>query len=222
MVRAARASGTTLRRFSPHFFVLGIAFLLLETKSLVTFSLLFGTTWVVNALVFFAILASVLLAIVVNHRVPVPQPGAAVCGAVRIDRPRGPPAADRPSCIDPAGLRYVLAAALAFAPIFFANLVFTYSFRDTKSADMAFASNLLGAIVGGAIEYVALISGYGWLLGRGRRAVRAGLAVRHALPLARRPRPVGARDAVHSGPISWPSRADPPGASLRGYSPRLR
>ena len=33
--------------------------------------------------------------------------------------------------IDPPGLRYVLAAALAFAPVFFANLVFTYSFRDT-------------------------------------------------------------------------------------------
>ena len=29
---------------------------------------------------------------------------------------------------------------------------------------MAFASNLLGAVVGGAIEYVALVSGYGWLL----------------------------------------------------------
>ena len=40
-----------------------IAFLLLETRSLVTFSLLFGTTWSVNALVFFAILLSVLVAI---------------------------------------------------------------------------------------------------------------------------------------------------------------
>ena len=67
--RAAQRSGTSLRQFSPHFFVLGIAFLLLETKSLATFSLLFGTTWIVNALVFFAVLASVLLAIVVNQRV---------------------------------------------------------------------------------------------------------------------------------------------------------
>ena len=66
--------------------------------------------------------------------------------------------------IEPIWLRYVVASALAFAPIFFANLVFTYSFRDTKAADMAFASNLLGAVVGGAIEYVALITGYGWLL----------------------------------------------------------
>ena len=40
--RAAKGSGTSMRRFSPHFFLLGVAFLLLETRSLVTFSLLLG------------------------------------------------------------------------------------------------------------------------------------------------------------------------------------
>ena len=68
VARAAARSGTSIRRFSPHFFVLGAAFLLLETRSLVAFSLLFGTTWLVNSLVFFAVLASVLLAIVINQR----------------------------------------------------------------------------------------------------------------------------------------------------------
>ena len=48
--------------------------------------------------------------------------------------------------------------------MFFANLVFSYSFRDTRTADMAFASNLLGAMVGGALEYLALITGYQALL----------------------------------------------------------
>lgn len=161
--RAAVRSGTSLREFSPHFFVLGIAFLLLETKSLATFSLLFGTTWLVNALVFFAILVSVLLAIVVNRRWRFRGPGLLYVGlfgtlAVAVVLP---PAS---LLIEPIWLRYVVASTLAFAPIFFANLVFSYSFRDTKAADMAFASNLLGAVVGGAIEYVALISGYGWLL----------------------------------------------------------
>ena len=66
--------------------------------------------------------------------------------------------------IDPPVLRYALAALLAFAPVFFANLVFSYSFRDTKTADMAFASNLLGAMVGGALEYLALLTGYQALL----------------------------------------------------------
>ena len=50
--------------------------------------------------------------------------------------------------LEPAWLRYLVASVLAFAPIFFANLVFTYSFRDTRAADMSFASNLLGAMAG--------------------------------------------------------------------------
>jgi hypothetical protein len=161
--RAAHRSGTSLRQFSPHFFVLGVAFLLLETKSLATFSLLFGTTWIVNALVFFAVLASVLAAIALNRRVRFRNPALLYAGlfgtlALAIVLP---PAS---LLIEPIWLRYVLASALAFAPIFFANLVFSYSFRDTKAADMAFASNLLGAVVGGAVEYVALVTGYGWLL----------------------------------------------------------
>ena len=161
--RAARRSGTSLRQFSPHFFVLGIAFLLLETKSLATFSLLFGTTWIVNSLVFFAVLASVLAAILVNQRVRFRNPlplYVALFGSIAL-AVAVPPAS---LLIEPEWLRYLVAAGLAFAPIFFANLVFSYSFRDTKVADMAFASNLLGAVVGGAIEYVALVTGYGWLL----------------------------------------------------------
>jgi SAM-dependent methyltransferase len=160
---AARAGGTSVRRFSPHFFVLGIAFLLLETRSLVSFSLLFGSTWLVNALAFFAILASVLLAILVNARWRIRRPGLLYGGlfvalAVAFMLP------PESLLIDPPWLRYLLAGVVAFAPVFLANLVFTYSFRDTKTADMAFASNLLGAMVGGAMEYLALLTGYRALL----------------------------------------------------------
>jgi SAM-dependent methyltransferase len=160
---AARATGTTIRRFSPHFFVLGVAFLLLETRSLVSFSLLFGTTWLVNALAFFGILAGVLLAILINARWPIRRPepfylALFVSLAVAFLLP------PESLLFDPPALRYALAAALAFAPVFFANLVFSYSFRDTRTADMAFASNLLGAMVGGALEYVALLTGYQALL----------------------------------------------------------
>jgi hypothetical protein len=161
--RAARRSGTSIRRFSPHFFVLGVAFLLLETRSLAMFSLLFGTTWLVNALVFFAILASVLLAILINQRTRFDSPRLlylGLFGSITLTLALSPSAL----LIEPVWLRYILAAALAFAPVFFANLVFSYSFRDTKTADMAFASNLVGAVVGGAVEYIALISGYGFLL----------------------------------------------------------
>jgi hypothetical protein len=160
---AARATRTPLRGFSPHFFVLGVAFMLLETRSLVSFSLLFGTTWLVNALAFFAILASVLLAILVNARLKVrrSRPLYAlllVALAVAFTLP------PEQLLIDPVWLRYLLAATVAFAPVFLANMVFTFSFRDTKIADMAFASNLIGAMLGGVIEYLALLTGYRLLL----------------------------------------------------------
>ena len=87
---AARATGTTIRRFSPHFFVLGVAFLLLTTRSLTSFSLLFGTTWLVNSLAFFGILASVLVAIFVNSRLRIRQPNTVLRSAVRLGR-RGLP-----------------------------------------------------------------------------------------------------------------------------------
>jgi hypothetical protein len=160
---SARATSTPIRRFSPHFFVLGIAFLLLETKSLVSFSLLFGTTWVVNALAFFAILASVLLAILVNVRLRPRSPAFFYAGLFAAIAVAYLVPADA-LLIDPPEVRYVLAAAIAFAPVFFANLVFTYSFRDTDSADMSFASNLLGAMFGGVLEYVALLTGFQALL----------------------------------------------------------
>jgi SAM-dependent methyltransferase len=160
---AARATGTTIRKFSPHFFVLGMAFLLLETRAITSFSLLFGTTWIVNSLTFFAILTSVLLAIFVNARWPIRRPTLYYIllfisiGVAFLLPPET-------LLFDPPWLRYAVAATVAFAPVFLANLVFSYSFRDTNTADMAFASNLLGAMVGGMLEYLALITGYSFLL----------------------------------------------------------
>jgi hypothetical protein len=184
---AARVTRTPLGKFSPHFFVLGMAFLLLETRSLATFGLLFGSTWLVNSLVFFAILVSVLVAVVITARFPLRRPRvlygllfASLAVAYLV-----PPEA---LLLDPPWLRYLVASLLAFAPIFFANLVFTYSFRDTRTADMSFASNLLGAMVGGALEYVSLLTGYRALL-----LVAAGLYAL-AMVLATRVRLLGDRE----------------------------
>src|SRR5262249_28273137 len=160
---AARAGGTQVRRFSPHFFVLGSAFLLLETRSLVSFSLLFGSTWLVNALAFFAILAPLLAALFLQPQLPV-RPARIPHGLLLVALAVAFIPPPESLLIDPPALRYLLAGLVAFAPVFLANLVFTYSFRDTRTADMAFASNLLGAMAGGALEYVALLTGYRFLL----------------------------------------------------------
>ena len=142
---------------------MGAAFLLLETKNVVQFALLFGTTWLVNSLVFSGVLASVYAAIeVARHRRLPPHRLLYACllatlGVAWIV----PQSSLLPLSPVP---RFVAAVALAFAPIFLANLIFAQRFQDVGSATTAFAANLLGAIVGGTLEYVALFSGYRFLL----------------------------------------------------------
>jgi SAM-dependent methyltransferase len=67
---AIRVVGGPLRQMRGYadLFLMGMAFLLLETRSITTFALLFGTTWLVNALVFAGVLLAVLLAIEVTRR----------------------------------------------------------------------------------------------------------------------------------------------------------
>jgi hypothetical protein len=53
---------------------------------------------------------------------------------------------------------------ISFLPIFAANVIFAKRFSATADAPMAFGTNLLGAIVGGCLEYLSLIFGYRALL----------------------------------------------------------
>ena len=64
----------------------------------------------------------------------------------------------------PLAVRFLVAGALAFAPVFSANLVFAQRFSGVRNSAAAFGANLLGAMVGGVLEYLALITGYRFLL----------------------------------------------------------
>ena len=64
----------------------------------------------------------------------------------------------------PALLRFLAAVLLAFVPIFVANLVFARRFRSVGSSHVAFGANLVGAMVGGVLEYTSLVTGYRALL----------------------------------------------------------
>ncbi|HEV2582362.1 MAG TPA: hypothetical protein VGT44_16015, partial [Ktedonobacteraceae bacterium] len=159
----ALAPRGVLRRFDWHMFFLGVAFMLLEVKSLTTFSLLFGSTWLVNSLVFFAILSSVLLAILVNSRLKVRRiwPYYLLLFGILAVNLLLPP---ETLLLGNAAARYLLASLLAFTPVFLANIIFANSFRDSETADIAFASNLLGIMIGGGLEYFSMLIGYRWLL----------------------------------------------------------
>lgn len=157
-----RESGGRLQLNGQMFF-LGAGFMLLETKGVVHMALLFGSTWVVNSIVFGAILLMILMsnlfvlktnprrvemfyvllfmALLVNTLVPMnvflSLPGAA---------------------------RVVASCAVVFVPVFFAGVVFAVSFRDSRRPDIDFGSNVGGVILGGLSEYFSLVLGFNHLL----------------------------------------------------------
>jgi hypothetical protein len=162
---SVRVVAGPLRGMRPYtdLFFMGAAFLLLETKNVTGFALLFGTTWVVNALVFGGVLVSVLAAIEVSRRLTLPRP--AILYAILAASLLGAWLIPSTALLDlPVALRLVAATVLAFTPIFCANLVFAQRFADTSSSTAAFGANLLGALLGGTLEYLALITGYHALL----------------------------------------------------------
>jgi hypothetical protein len=144
-------------------FCMGAAFLLLETKNVVQFALLFGTTWFVNSLVFLGILVAVYLAIEVARRIdlgPSWRLYAILLLALAVAWVVQPDVLLRLDIVP----RFLVATAVAFVPVFLANLVFAKRFRDVAASNVAFGANLLGAMVGGALEYASLITGYRALL----------------------------------------------------------
>lgn len=161
---SAAAILPTLRKqknehFDLRFFLFGAAFLLLETKRIVTFELLFGATWMVNAQVFAAILISVLTANLMSERHKFRPIWALyltlfISLAVSVEIPKAW------LLTIPRTTRYIIASIIYFSPIFFANLIFSQLFRHTKNSVAALGSNLLGAVLGGLVEYVSLAIGY--------------------------------------------------------------
>jgi Spermine/spermidine synthase domain len=144
-------------------FFMGAAFLLLETKNIVQFALLFGTTWLVNALVIGGVLVAVFAAVEVSRRVVVRRPPLLYAGLLATLVISWAVRPESLLILSPLP-RFLVAVVIAFAPIFLANLVFAQRFRDTGDSGTAFGANLLGAMLGGILEYLSLIIGYRWLL----------------------------------------------------------
>ena len=149
----------TERRIKFPYFFLGAAFFLIETSNVVKLALLFGSTWMVNVTVFAGILALVLLGNLVTRRLRGEGLGAlfavlfAACAVSYLVRPAQLLPIDSPL------LRGTAAVLLFLSPVFVASLIFARLIRHETSFYAAYGSNLLGAMVGGAAEYLSLVFG---------------------------------------------------------------
>ena len=156
---ARRAPG----RFNAQMFFLGAGFMLLETKGVVHMALLFGSTWIVNSVVFFAILVMVLCANLYVLRL---QPRRLVPWYALLA------AALLLNALVPMGVFLSLAPAarvaasclVVFVPVFFAGVIFAALFRDSQKPDIDLGSNVAGIVLGGLSEQLSLVLGFSHVL----------------------------------------------------------
>jgi hypothetical protein len=150
--------GTMLRSF-----FLGAGFMLVETKAVVQMALLFGGTWMVNTVVFAAILvmalAGNLYAGKVNPRRLEPYYiGLFIALAVGLAVPPGTFLGMN------ATVQILLVCLIVFTPIAFAGVIFATTFKRTAQPDRVFGANIAGALVGGLSENASVMLGFTLLL----------------------------------------------------------
>jgi SAM-dependent methyltransferase len=151
------------RRVRLPYLFLGAAFFLLETSNVVRMSLLYGSTWWVNTVVFAGILVLVLFSNLTAALWKVPV-GACfallgvglllamwVPGEALLDLSPGP--------------RAVVAVGLLLGPVYFGGLIFARLITEETRLFEAYGSNVLGAVLGGAAEYLSLVLGFRFLFG---------------------------------------------------------
>jgi hypothetical protein len=140
-----------------HFGLLGMGFLLLETKSISDCTLYFGATWFVTLVVVGGVLLMVMAANQVAERLRAFSfrlylPLLAVLLLLLIvprDWVLG-------LAFAPRLLWTLLVVPL---PVFFAGLVFSTTFRESTLPSAAIGANLIGGMVGGFCEYLAMAVG---------------------------------------------------------------
>jgi hypothetical protein len=151
------------RSLNVQIFFLGAGFMLIETKAVVTMALLFGSTWIVNSVVFFAVLVMILLAnlwtLKINLKTLWPYyvglfVTLALNTVVPLDFFLG---MNRP-------LQVLGSCLLVFAPVLFAGVIFAASFKRTEQPDRAFGFNIAGAMLGGLAENSSMLLGFQYVV----------------------------------------------------------
>lgn len=146
------------RDFDPVLFLMGAGFLLIETRGVTSLSLLFGSTWVVNAAVFGGIL---LMALVANEAVWRFRPTRLTPWFTGLLASVVFLWAIPPSLLTglPVVMRGVLGGLVNGLPVAFAGVIVSILLARSRNAAASLGSNLLGSVIGGCLEYLSMVAG---------------------------------------------------------------
>lgn len=159
MFRSARAAQNQKRGgVDLEMFLFGVAFLLLETKSVTEMNLLWGATWITSAAVFGSILVMLLASTLIMQWKPLPYALSFGCLAVSLVVAYLVPLhfALGKGMIP----RLIFSGLFVGLPLFFASACFAVRFKTRVAPDLAFGWNLLGAVAGGLLEFSSMAIGF--------------------------------------------------------------
>lgn len=148
--------------FSGPCFLLGAGFMLLETKAITELALYYGSTWVTIGVVITAILIMAFLAnsLVMRLRsIPTALCYVLLLASLAFSLWFG----SLSGSIHNLWTSRALATGVITLPLFFSGLVFSSEIRSVRSIGAALGSNLLGAMLGGCLEYNSMYFGYRFL-----------------------------------------------------------
>jgi spermidine synthase len=144
-------------------FFLGAGFMLIETKAVVTMALLFGSTWVVNSVVFLAVLVMILLANLWTLRFKPARLWPYYTGLLITLTLNAIVPLDFFLGMN-RSIQVLGSCVLVFSPVLFAAVIFAAAFNRTKEPDRAFGINIAGAMVGGLAEYSSMLLGFQYVV----------------------------------------------------------
>ncbi len=140
------------------FFLQGAGFMLLETNTIVRMALILGSTWIVTSVAVILVLLAALVSNVIVRRFASPSVnGIMVLLTLSILLNY---------IVDihfylalPGAARTILAAFQVYCPMLASSLLFGRLFQRSGQSGYDFGTNILGAMLGGMLEYGSLIVG---------------------------------------------------------------
>lgn len=141
-----------------NFLFLGLGFTLMESSAVVRLALLFGSTWIVNAVVFSSVLLTIFLAnLAVQRGLAPPLRPVWVALIACVLANFAFPVASLLTLGAPA--RVLGASVLIGLPVFCAALAFSHLFGREPVTGYPLGVNLVGAMAGGLTEYTSMALG---------------------------------------------------------------
>tara|TARA_B100000795_G_scaffold77521_1_gene55317 strand:+ start:1248 stop:3644 length:2397 start_codon:yes stop_codon:yes gene_type:complete len=145
--------------FSASCFFLGAGFMLVETKGITEIAKIYGSTWVVISIVIAAVLFMSFIAnLIVMKKFKISS--TSTYSLLLISLIIGYYLFTQDSIHMPSNINKIIMPIILTLPILFSGIAFSKELLKLQSISQALSSNILGAMVGGFLEYNSMYFGF--------------------------------------------------------------